>query len=292
MIGGDNKKMISATEQQGIALDILRFLDRICRKNNIDYSLIGGSLIGAIRHHGFIPWDDDVDVILSEENYVKLKKILDKETGRYQTMKLGRGGEKYIFTKLVDTRTHVIEKGQPAFDPDYGVYVDIFCYYSTSDDFKKRKKHYKKIKMMVSLITRRKILLKEEPLAKCILCFAKNMCSRLLGYGRIRRMFDVLLNQYSGTKYVVSNWPAYGFEKEIQLKKNTEEYIDVKFEDLTVMVFKNYDEILRTTFGDYMQLPPESERQPRHDMMAWWRGDTGTEPIMLADREGDEGAKK
>ena len=108
-----NRK-ISATEQQTILLDILKFLDHTCRKNNINYSLINGSLLGAIRHHGFIPWDDDIDVILTRENYVKLKKILDKETGQFQTLKPGKGGEKYPFIKLIDIRTHAIEKNRPS----------------------------------------------------------------------------------------------------------------------------------------------------------------------------------
>ena len=73
------------------------------------------------------------------------------------------------------------------------------------------------------------------------------------------------------TDFVMLNWPAYGFEHEIQLKKNTEEYIDVKFEGLDVMIFKNYDEILRTIFGDYMKLPPEEDRVPKHNTKAWWK---------------------
>ncbi len=265
-----NKK-ISITEHQNILLDILKFLDQTCRENNIKYSLINGSLIGAIRHHGFIPWDDDVDVILTRENYVKLKKILDKETGQFQTLKQGKGGERYPFIKLIDTHTHAIEKNRPKFNPNYGIYVDILCYYPTSNNQKERKKHYKKLEMMVSLFLRRKIFFKEESLSKIILCLGKNACSKLLGYNKLNRKFNKLLNQYNGRKYVINNWPIYGYEKEIQLRKNTEEYTDTKFENLTVMIFKNYDEILRTIYGNYMKLPPKNERVPKHNMTAWWR---------------------
>ena len=119
-----------------------------------------------------------------------------------------------------------------------------------------------------------KIFFKEEPLSKIVLCLGKNACSKILGYKRINRMYDKLLNQYSDReKYVINSWPVYGFENEIQLKKNTEEYIDAKFEDMTAMIFKNYDEILTTIYGDYMKLPPKSKRIPKHSMTAWWRED-------------------
>lgn len=267
------KKMISLVEQQKILLEILRFLDKTCRKNKIKYSLVAASLIGAVRHQGFVPWDDDVDVVLTKENYEKLKKVLDKETGRYQALKPGKGGEKYGFMKLIDTQTHAYEKNRPKFDPNYGVYIDIFCYYPTSDDKKEQLKQFKKLKLMVSLYLRRKIFFKKEPLSKIIMCLGKNACSKILGYSRINHIYDKLLNQYSGTKHVIINWPVYGFENEIQLAKNTEEYIDAKFEDLTVMIFRDYDEILRTTYGDYMKLPPKSKRVPKHNVMAWWRED-------------------
>lgn len=269
----DEKKMMSVAEQQGILLEMLRFFDHVCRKNKIKYSLINASLIGAIRHHGFVPWDDDVDVVLTKENYQKLKKILDKETGRYQTLKPGKGGEGYGFLKLIDTHTHAYERNRPKFNPNYGVYIDIFCYYPTSDEVKEREKHCKKLQMMISLYLRRKIFFKEEPLSKIVLCLGKNVCSKLLGYRRINRKFNKLLNQYNDTKYVINNWPIYGAEREVQLKENTEEYIDAMFEDLTVMIFKNYDAMLKNIYGDYMKLPPKKDRVPKHKMKVWWRED-------------------
>lgn len=269
-----DKKIISLPEQQKILLEMLRFLDRICRKNKIKYSLINASLIGAIRHQGFVPWDDDIDVVLTKENYDKLKKILDKETGRYQTLKQGKGGERYGFLKLIDTHTQALEKNRPKFNPNYGIYIDITCYYPTSDGKKEQSKQFRKLKLLFSLYLRRKIFFKEEPLSKIILCLGKNACSKILGYNRINRRYNKLLNKYSdGKKYVISNWPVYGFENEIQLAKNTEEYIDVKFEGVTVMVFKEYDEILKTIYGDYMKMPPKNKRVPKHNITAWWRED-------------------
>ena len=263
-------KIITPQEQKQIMLDMLEFVDKICRKNNIKYSLLGGSLIGAIRHQGSIPWDDDIDIILTKENYAKLKTILDQETGLYQTLKFGHGGERFSFLKLIDTKTCVIENSQEKFDPNYGIYIDIFCYNYAPNSERARKKYYKKLKLLVSLTARHRLDFKHDSLPKNFLRFGKNTVSKILGYKTIHKIFQKTLNQYQDTDYLISNWPLYGPNKEFQLAKNTEDYIDAKFENLTVMIFKNYDAILRATYGDYMQLPPKSERKPRHDMKMWW----------------------
>ena len=114
-------KAITVKEQKQIMLDMLEFIDKICRDHDIKYSLIGGSLIGAIRHHGYIPWDDDIDIVLTRDEFLKLKKILDKETGIYQTLKFGDGGERFPFLKLIDTRTVVSEPFQSF--SNYGIFV-------------------------------------------------------------------------------------------------------------------------------------------------------------------------
>lgn len=266
-------KKISDNKQKRIMLEMLDYVDDICRRNGIKYSLIGGSLIGAIRHRGFVPWDDDIDIILTRTNYDKLVSILNEKDGKYQTLKTDDGGERFGFTKLVDIRTQLLEFGHPELSDNYGIFIDIFCYYSTSNNYRERLSHYKKIKLLRSLMIRKTPFAEGRFTIQDLRWACANVVAKILGCKRIKILFEGNMKRFEGknSDYVVSNWPIYGFEKEIQLKKNTEEYIDVKFENLTVMIFKNYDEILRTSFGDYMQLPPESERIPKHNMTAWWR---------------------
>ena len=81
-----------------------------------------------------------------------------------------------------------------------------------------------------------------------------------------------IMNKYGDkSEYVIINFPAYGLERDVQSKRDVDAYTDIKFEDTSVMIFKNYDNVLRKVFGDYMKLPPESERVSRHDMKIWWR---------------------
>jgi len=266
-------KEISLQERKRIMLDMLKHIDDICRENNIKYSLVGGSLIGAIRHRGYIPWDDDIDIILTEKNFKKLVDILDKDTGRYQIYKYGKEYKKMGFRKLIDTKTHLLE-GEFAFDPNYGVYVDIFSYCNLSNNDRKRKWQFDKIKLLLKFVTfyRKKIDFKEDGLLKSIDFSFKKAVSRAIGCKRFGKAYENI-RKSSDTKsdYVTCFFPVYSYDKEVQLKKNTEDYTDAKFEDLTVMIFKNYDEILRTTYGDYMKLPPKSERIPKHNAKAWWR---------------------
>lgn len=265
-------KKISIQEQKRILLDMLIYVDAICRKNKIEYSLIGGSLIGAVRHGGFIPWDDDIDIILTKKNYERLKAILDDGRDRYQTLKMGEGGENFTFLKLIDKKTHLHESCQQKFNPEYGVFLDIFCYYPTSSDDKKRKKQYKKIQRIIRLIAPGRNEFHFKTLPHDFLRFCKNI---ILSNKTICRIihgsFLKTINKYGDSKYVISNFPAYGLKKELQLKKDTDEYIDVKFEGVKVMIFKNYDNILKTTYGDYMKMPPKAERVSRHNMEMWWR---------------------
>ncbi|MBR2840108.1 LicD family protein [Candidatus Saccharibacteria bacterium] len=269
----NKNNIIDSEQQKRLMLDMLRFVDNICRKNGIKYSLIGGSLIGAIRHHGFIPWDDDLDIILTRDNYNKLKKILDAENGRYQTLKYDEGGRCFCFIKLIDKQTQLIEGAAQKLNPNYGVYIDVLQYCYMPNTLNKREKYYRTIKLLESIIGRRKLDFKGMNVRRNVIRLGKNIFSVILGYKTINKMFDKILNYCDKSEYVVSNWPAYGFEKEVQLRKNTEKYIDVEFEDMKAMVFENYDEILRTTFGNYMELPPKQKQIPKHNIRAWWKED-------------------
>lgn len=271
------RKEISSDEQKKLMLDMLKYVDDICRKNNIKYSLIGGTLIGAVRHRGFIPWDDDIDVILTKGNYEKLKKILDSKKGRYQTLKFGEGGEHYTFTKLIDKKTQLFEERQRRFLPEYGVFLDLFYYCPTASNKKERIKHCREVSRINWLIVRGKNefhfkTLKHNLIRLCEDTFLSNRIT----YKMVHRMFLNVVNKYDEAEceYVMSGFPAYGLDREIQLKKDTDEYIDVEFEDMKAMIFKNYDNILKTTYGNYMKMPPKSERTPTHGVKVWWREDT------------------
>ena len=116
---------LNLEEIQKIELDILIYLDKICKENNIKYYLSSGTLLGAIKYKGFIPWDDDIDVVLFRSDYLKLIDVLGKNDEKYKILSIYNTEDYYYpFAKLVDTRTVLIENSKKI--KDMGVYIDIF----------------------------------------------------------------------------------------------------------------------------------------------------------------------
>lgn len=267
-------KKIELKEQKKIMIELLEYFDKVCRENDIKYSLIGGSLIGAIRHKGIIPWDDDIDVILSKSEYLKLIQILENmNDSRYKLLTINNcRGYNFPFPKLVDKRTFVVEPKLLNQIKEYGIFIDIFSYSNTSNSEKIRIKDFKKIKLLNSMMSRTKLDFKDDGFKQNFLRLNKNILSKIIGYMNIIKFLNIIYNKYNNvdTDYVVSNWPVYNINKEVQKSKNIIEYTDVEFENMKIMIFKNYDEILRTTFGNYMQLPPENQRKA-HGLIAYWR---------------------
>ncbi len=263
-------KRIPKEKQKEIMIETLKYFDDICRKNNIYYSLIGGTLIGAIRNKGLIPWDDDIDIILDKENYNRVVELLKNDNNPNYKLLTKEKYKDYFFPfpKLVATNTFVVEPLCLKQCQEYGIFIDILCY----NNMPKNKNIFKKLQLLNSLLSRKKLNFKKENFKQNVFRLNKNIISFLIGYNNLLRIKNRIESKYDNTKteYVLSNWPVYSYEKEYQLSKNIKEYIDVPFENINVMVFKNYDEILKTIFGDYMQEPPINERKTHH-IVAYWR---------------------
>ena len=263
-------KKLTLKEHKKVLVEILNFMTKKSLENNINYSLIGGSLIGSIRHKGIIPWDDDIDVVLMPEEYEKLIKILSVDEGEYKLLEPGKKGYFYPFAKLVDTRTMLNEKVTKNI-PEYGSYVDIFQYHYVSNNLILRFIHYKiliLVKMFLASTTLSDQEIKNE---KNILKKIRNRVASIIGMPHLMKMYLSLCNKKKKTNYIITNWPTYGFKKEIQKAKSLRKYEMVEFEGIKAMITSDYDEVLTTTFGDYMKLPPESQRKTHHEMEVYWR---------------------
>lgn len=265
---------IDIENQKKIMVQILEYFDSICRENDIDYSLIGGSLIGAIRHKGIIPWDDDIDVILTYDNYKKVIEILKKNSDKkYKILDSDTCSDYFLpFPKLIDTSTYVEE---PLFFhqiKEYGIFIDIFCYFNIPNDSKLQYQTIRKIKFLNGLLARKRFKLKEVGIKKYFMNLFRNIFTTIIGRKKIITKLNNLYEKCSNdnSEYVVSNWPIYPMDNEIQRSKNITKYINTSFENINVKIFKNYDAILKTTFGDYMKLPPK-EKRVSHGLIAYWR---------------------
>lgn len=139
-------KEINIDNSKKVMIDILTYIDNICRKNNIKYTLVGGSLIGAIRHKGIIPWDDDIDIGLLPGEYEKLIKCLKASNNeKYKLLDIDTEPTYYYpYAKLIDNRTICKELYLKGID-NYGIFVDIFKYNNIPNDTEEIKKIMKNV---------------------------------------------------------------------------------------------------------------------------------------------------
>ena len=264
-------KKMSNMEVKKELVNMLKIFNEHCKKNEIEYSLIGGSLIGAIRHNGMIPWDDDIDIILSKDNYLKLKQTFVNNSN-YALVDYDYSNDFYFpFMKLMNLNTRANEHNSHKKIKDYGLFIDIFCYTEAPLVEKDRINFFKKIKFVNSLLTITSPFEQNLTIKVRILRIGKNILAFILGKNKVHKIEQKLIfsSKYQNSNYIVSNWPVYSYKQEIQSKNDILEYIDVEFEGLKVRAFKNYDNILRNTFGNYMKLPPANKRV-NHNMEVFW----------------------
>ena len=243
-------------------LEILKEIDRICRKNDIEYSLYGGSLLGAIRHNGFIPWDDDIDIAMTRDNYLKFIKVCKHNLNNKFFLDCYETNKKYgaFYAKIKLKNTLFVEyKNKDDYDKTNCIWVDIFPLdYVSGRMNKKQQKSYKYYRYITTLITIKNgtKYYKNSKIKKTIYGF-------ILKFIPFKWMLNLLYKKVCGNikdKYICSYPSAYGLAKETYEISKLLPYKEVPFEDKNYMIFSGYDFILSRMYGNYMKLPPKEKR--------------------------------
>lgn len=248
-------KQLTLKECKDISLDILTDIAAFCERNDITYFLSVGTLLGAIRHQGYIPWDDDIDIMMPRPDYIRLLKEYD---GKYRLLKPEAG--LLYYAKAYDPSTVKYEA-----DTDYrknepiGVDIDIFPLDGIVNDEEIIAKMYKKecfLELLLRL-SNQPIFLRKNPL-KAI----NRIIPRIIGSRNIVKMIEAnaMTYDYETSDYVIRmRWSPNGFTG--ALPKNVFEKDYAMFEGRRFCIPKGYDEFLSAFFGDdYMELPPEDKR--------------------------------
>ena len=263
-------KELTLEEAKKIMIEILDDVSTFCDNHSIEYFLSSGTLLGAIRHKGFIPWDDDIDIEIPRQDYLKFIKLYKKQ-GKYSLV-CPTDANGYLFhTKVYDNRTVKFEQGvdYERFQP-LGVDVDIFVIDGQPDD-----EHYDDFKR----ITLRNIELNHR-LSLCVAPYqGRNLWRRLCQFYWKHVGKDVLINEYlyNATLYPYETsshaGPAdvYSEFNSRHLKSVYAGRILVEFEGKKYWAPSRYDEYLRDLYGDYMQLPPEDQRYTHHKNNVFWK---------------------
>ena len=241
--------------------DMLEAFVNICNKHSIKYFVQGGTLLGTVRHSGFIPWDDDVDVSLPRDEYERFLAIAEKELPEYYFLQTKDTDPEYPnnFAKIRDSRTTFIETSARNLNINHGAYIDIFPLDNYPSGCKAKIYELKK-----TLLTRRIYKAFYMPnmsfIAKIITLVTMIFYPSLKGAVEKR---EKLFKSVSPTDKVINNSGAW-LEKEIIPKEWVQNSIQMEFEGITVNVSDKYDEWLTYVYGDYMSLPPENKRVGHH----------------------------
>lgn len=247
-------------------LYIMDEIDKICEKNKINYSLIGGSMIGAVRHKGFIPWDDDIDVAMLREDYEKFARVcystLDDKF-QWQSI-LTDPDYPYGFGKLILKGTECISAGHENEKWQKGIYVDVFPLDDIPTNKYLQKKHKFCNLLLIKMLERKmkgKIINKN--LNKIIIFHLIDILNIFVSFNFLRKKLEKNMLRYEkSNSEIVSNLGGYyGYEKEMTYKKYFKKFIRVPFEDRNYYIIKEYDLYLTSVYGDYMKMPPEDKRR-------------------------------
>ena len=267
------RKEISFEENKKLQLDILRNFISFCDRYELKYYIAYGSLIGAIRHKGFIPWDDDIDVEMPRKDYAKLIELYNRFNNDdiYYLVSPYDEIAKHPYVKLIDKRTIKVENGI-RYNNDYlGVDIDIFPIDGQPEEKSAFDEEYNKL-----IIEYKKwyYLLSDDsgetPIKRLLLPIYR----LFLGQKKtvIKKIDSVLKsNDFEESKYVGDLSNLYSFSNDRHLRDDYGDGVLVCFEDLMVKAPVGYDRILRKQYGDYMQLPPSEEQVTHHGYKAYWR---------------------
>lgn len=252
-------------------MDLLIELDRICQKWDIPYFLIGGTLIGAIRHEGFIPWDDDIDVGLLWEHYDRLKEACRQDLDPAYELHDWHADpwSPHPYFKLKIRGTHYPEEINGQSKMNNAIFIDIFPYDNAPDDQKLRKKQAKKIFLMRKiLLLRCGFDLGKGSLPKKVIYSVLKLLSRVRSVAGWKRAFEKEQHRYNQGKTLVATnmGGSYTYERESKPRAILEKTSLHKFENGMFQIPADYDTFLRSCYGDYMQLPPVEQQVGRHNV--------------------------
>lgn len=255
---------------QNKLLEMLKDVDHLFRQNDIEYFVACGTVLGAVRHKGFIPWDDDVDLYVTWDNYKKIQKLFEGSNIGNLTLHSWDTVDNYPydFPKIVATDTVLVENSLKHLDYKCGVYIDIFPIIETSDNKLIRK--YLNIKRYLHYSLRLSHFAKfSSPLKSFVSCLFRH-CSSAKSLNKFYEKF--YSKNYNGKKYYMDT--SYFNEHGLLHKSWFEKSEIMFFEDMPVPVPVNAEAYLSSYYGDYMKIPDEDDQVSNHDFSTLIIGDT------------------
>ncbi len=270
---------LSVKDIQGVLLQIMKYIHVFCVENGIKYSLDGGTLIGAIRHKGYIPWDDDIDIAIPRPYYDKFVKSF-KDSDDYKLFAPERGNSYINYARVCDVKSTIGEFKVPWTKENVGVWIDVFPIDGEAEDEEVWKKEVHRLIQYRNLMFfsrlphsefrkdwgiwgNAKILLK-----KVLFCWLPTNLINKMSI-KLQSSHDFWTSSYCGQMAFLNMWDR----KRMPRQWYDCEYVLQPFEDADFYITSEYDNVLKSLYGDYMKLPPEKDRVPGHSLLVnyYWQ---------------------
>lgn len=259
---------MSLEEMKSIELEMLIHIDKFCKEHNICYSLCGGTLLGAIRHQGFIPWDDDIDIFMPRPDYQRFIALYNNFHPRFTLQNIYNDDSYYfLHSKVYDNRTVLVESSACN-----GVFIDIFPI-DGLPEYSECQKYYDRMMCLVHRLAKTSKVYK----------YKENFLYHYISYGLKRIIYPSRKKIICQLDEMFSQYPFYESQyagaivaRRYRLKEHMEssifkQYSSVKFEGHFFSVIKEYDVYLRNIYGNYMDLPPVEKRVSHHNFVVYWK---------------------
>ena len=244
-------------KHQLMMLEMLKEVDRICRKNGINYMLFAGTMLGAVRHKGFIPWDDDLDIVMMRDEYEQFLRNAEKEldSKEYYLQKEFSPHWPMFFSKLRRNGTACIERYIPKDEETHmGIYIDIFPCDNLYENEFMRRIQFIASKLVIAKALGMRGYRTDSRLKKAAVFLSKILPTRL--------MADFVQNKKGKTSSMVHTFfgAASKYEKNIYPRQWLSETISARFEDMDFPISSSYEKILSQLYGDYMTPQTKDKR--------------------------------
>ena len=249
-------------------LETMKFIDMLCREHGIVYYIMGGTALGAVRHGGFIPWDDDLDIFMTPDQYQKFKSVFEKVNSRQFVIQEWRTDSKYLeYAKVrMNGTTFIEEHFKDRKNMHHGIYVDIMILHKVTENRLIQKMVYVESKFVTLYGLSQRNWAPKSKSQALVLSSLKIMPCKLitrLAYSHIYRYDD----RKSSFKYCYWITPAK-FRNGLFDRSFFEHPVDIPFEDTVLMGSKKIKEYLEYRYGDYMKLPSaEQQKAAVHAMI-------------------------
>lgn len=252
---------------QNCILNIAQYIDLFCGENNISYCLMGGSALGAVRHKGFIPWDDDMDIFMRPDDYERFRKLfnLKGDTENYYLQEWGAADGMVTLAKLRYNKSSYIEEDIKNWNINQGVFVDIFILHTCPNDAHKRTKQYLWAKYLVAKGAANRGG-KKDGLLGFVLNIMRLMPKRFMLKHALKEIYKYKDVQ---SAYLCHFLGHANKKKGLYRRDYFKETKRIPFETIKLNVPYKVEDYLRDRWGDYMQMPSKEEIKHYQHCWSW-----------------------